>query len=1467
MAKGNNTGKTKRSYSYKPYDASNSSLVKRLTNKVSEILPSPTWISRWLPSTSQVNARSDGIQDDDEEEDEEEIRQQPPVKRIRLQTALHSPQLLQHNHCTRISDAPENAEELSPISRVDHRDGAIAGPSGLQIHRSNFVSSTPATTQTISFDNKINQGDDGSDSGDSTSCCSSASAEVQQAERSSANTSLPKLATDSYKTYSPGAVRKLSSSKDKFSKLNLSASNSRPTFDSYVFHNPHNKSLNSSRSSQVDDSSPFYRGRTMFGGASANRESLNSSILSPASRPRVTNVRPISRQVPERDTIGSSALRILRALEQISTPVTEAKKMPINETPTRQRKTIQPFDELIIPQMPAILRIKRKKRNESENNSSSMTLNATKDITDNSATSASSTMVNISMSAGDPASIATNSSTLPQTKQESAASKQSSYTLRKEDSDKGDKFVTSIKGRANETLENERLPEVNLPNVKLSISSLPVFSLPTANKIVVTQSSLPDSTVLQQRTSNISTAPFTSSSTSSSNEPSTISTSSSSIRPIIGQFKFSEPIVQHIDDNRITNIKTSYKFSNPLDVDSLHKEKQNKTATINKTVKENNGQSLLKEDTKKRYPLDISSASPNSKLKRKSSNDERGANVLGTKLSSNSFDASSLTSDSLKTNTGMNGNKSKLTLITSSSDSNKNKTTMKTNLVESTKSTESMKTDENKWSCCKCSLENNNTDRNCLKCGLVKVNSINVSSSKDKPELTDMIQCKICFSSYKASDKKCLSCTTEKTSGDTTNASSTTNVTSSTSSAAELPLSALFKKSAGSWECSECLVSNKGDVDTCVACSTPKPGVQPKANAQSTPTFSFGIPPSASASNTVSAAGFKFGIEHSTANDTASSDIGGFKFNFGSKTSTNSSNTVSVQEFKFGSFPSTSKESEIKSTEESSKKEDSKEVSEAKSSLTTNKMFTFGGNSDVTDKQNEKKEDEKPNKDVKKVTFSQQLVEEKTISTDTITNTPSSFSFVTSTKSDTQSSTTFSFSKSTPLLGNVNTPSSTTETDKPAVSSSLFKFGSPFTGATTSVASSTAASSTPSSDSTVSVSSSLVTSSNNDKSSSTFSFLPNNAPKPPIFSSTVDTEKKDNTAFNNNKTTFGNSIVASSSGFTFNCPNDNKINADKHKIKEPTTNNFFATNRDTSTPNLITIQSKNDEKPNFFASTASSSTAKSDNKMFFASTSSNKTTGAGIFGSNTKPEEWKAKSTFGTENFDTKPSVTPFGSTTSSSLMTNSTERKSEPFTFNATANQSNTNISPFIFKGADTNDNKPSGGFTFHATAPPTGNSQQIQPNIPQLFGATTQQPQQQQQQPQPTTNLFGSSSTTLFNAGGSQPNNSAATPSFTFGAQSQPQQAIFGFSAPSQVPSAGTGTMSEAFQFGSQNALPPAQGTPALSGPPTFDPNIKPNFNFSGGATAPPTFSAQSSGLPSATPTANKERKIRKAVRRTLR
>jgi hypothetical protein len=73
----------------------------------------------------------------------------------------------------------------------------------------------------------------------------------------------------------------------------------------------------------------------------------------------------------------------------------------------------------------------------------------------------------------------------------------------------------------------------------------------------------------------------------------------------------------------------------------------------------------------------------------------------------------------------------------------------------------------------------------------------------------------------------------------------------STSQVEQTPLSELFKKAEGSWECSTCYVNNQKEAIKCIACQTPKPDCEAevekqkeeeKAKADSTVhAFSFGI--------------------------------------------------------------------------------------------------------------------------------------------------------------------------------------------------------------------------------------------------------------------------------------------------------------------------------------------------------------------------------------------------------------------------------------------------------------------------------------------------------------------------------------------------------------------------------------------------------------------------------------------------
>jgi len=79
-----------------------------------------------------------------------------------------------------------------------------------------------------------------------------------------------------------------------------------------------------------------------------------------------------------------------------------------------------------------------------------------------------------------------------------------------------------------------------------------------------------------------------------------------------------------------------------------------------------------------------------------------------------------------------------------------------------------------------------------------------------------------------------------------------------------VPLSEMFKKAEGSWDCGACYVTNKPDTIQCVACNTAKPGCEAQvekekqAVADSTPKFNFGF-----GSNPVTPPQFKVGSSSS----------------------------------------------------------------------------------------------------------------------------------------------------------------------------------------------------------------------------------------------------------------------------------------------------------------------------------------------------------------------------------------------------------------------------------------------------------------------------------------------------------------------------------------------------------------------------------------------------------------------------
>ncbi|XP_053302401.1 nuclear pore complex protein Nup153 isoform X3 [Pleuronectes platessa] len=151
-------------------------------------------------------------------------------------------------------------------------------------------------------------------------------------------------------------------------------------------------------------------------------------------------------------------------------------------------------------------------------------------------------------------------------------------------------------------------------------------------------------------------------------------------------------------------------------------------------------------------------------------------------------------------------------------------------------------------------------------------------------------ECGTCWVENKAEDTKCVACTTTKP-----GASAGASVDSSSASTAPvLGFGDKFKKPEGAWECEVCLVENKAADVQCVACQTVKPGASVEFKA-------FGS--TASGSSTFGSGGIKFG----TSDSTSGSGSGGFKF--GTSDSTTGSGSGG---FKFGGVFSESSSGGIK---------------------------------------------------------------------------------------------------------------------------------------------------------------------------------------------------------------------------------------------------------------------------------------------------------------------------------------------------------------------------------------------------------------------------------------------------------------------------------------------------------------------------------------------------------------------------
>ncbi|MEE6464849.1 hypothetical protein FKM82_006385 [Ascaphus truei] len=140
--------------------------------------------------------------------------------------------------------------------------------------------------------------------------------------------------------------------------------------------------------------------------------------------------------------------------------------------------------------------------------------------------------------------------------------------------------------------------------------------------------------------------------------------------------------------------------------------------------------------------------------------------------------------------------------------------------------------------------------------------------------------CTVCFVQNKAEDGKCVACMSEKPDTSAPVTIPTSGLAAPPSSG-QLGLLDQFKKPGGSWDCDVCAVQNKAESTKCVCCDNAKPGAKLElkgfgAHSLSTgstaPSFKFGV------QSSVGTGEVKFGLSTDSASSMKNTPAGGFSF-------------------------------------------------------------------------------------------------------------------------------------------------------------------------------------------------------------------------------------------------------------------------------------------------------------------------------------------------------------------------------------------------------------------------------------------------------------------------------------------------------------------------------------------------------------------------------------------------------------
>ncbi|KYB28630.1 Nuclear pore complex protein Nup153-like Protein [Tribolium castaneum] len=923
MANNNNEGAEN-----SPDNSKDAGLDKSFVGKFVSGLFNSTPLSKWFGKDSaskSVKRREDDDDDDDDDFDASYVFQ-PPSKRVKLPSEVEH-----NNYSAHIFESPVTVHNASNnVNNVSSKvfgkfPEPVAGPSGVKSRKlfDRHRSASTNTVSTNSFENQeIVNGENDSDSEESTSGYSSAPKLLNQ----------PKSAEISHKETCEKVTPKTrslftssneSSGRTLFSErspnMNTSLSSRRPSFNASTFGSPN--FIDRTLSTKRILSSPFYSGNTIYGGASAYGRRLGKISEETNSRVSV-QIKPVNEKPPsENATLSKTARRILSTLEQYSTPISDAKKIPVTPrrpgllssyvgaTPYLVRDRKRPSNkELQVPSVPDLLQMKQKERLQ----------NSTETVRQ----------------------IAT--------KSKSSLNKEE-YKIRTEEDNKqkhSNKMKSSVASVRQKVPPIEPVSEVKLPKVSLPISTLPKFDF------VLMPPSNSSETTKNQNETKTPKSPV-----STVIKPTVIVDKKETEKKIVengkSSFTFSEPLVISKDLKSVTAINC-FKFSEPVcKKQSTHTGLMFKSAESKSEIKpKNNGENVpsiakpasqlstgsvmdvLKKPPSQRWECptclvrnDIDKDKCCACDEPKPQPEKKETKGFGEQFK--------MSSDKWECNSCMvrNNNSDKTCVACGSSKAGEDKPVAKSGFGDAFKPPAST------WECTSCLIRNKNELESCAACGASKTPSGSFGD-KFKPS-GDTWECATCMIRNKNTVDKCAACETPKPGAKPTSVKPMTapifsfgikqewecktclikNKNELTQCAAcEMPRESetekkgfgdAFKMKGGEWECSSCLVKNKPTDNVCVCCGVAKSGGKSsdvttgekkpligfnfgidKSNA---PQFKFGIPSTSSelkASTTSAPPTFAFGDAAKSTAVTSSS----FSFGINTQEKVTPTNTVTSSE-------------------------------------------------------------------------------------------------------------------------------------------------------------------------------------------------------------------------------------------------------------------------------------------------------------------------------------------------------------------------------------------------------------------------------------------------------------------------------------------------------------------------------------------------------------------------------------------